>query len=93
MRVGRGRDRDGVRPSGGELRQVVIRRRTGVVALEIASLLRRAGHHPRQLAASHLGDQRCMEEPAARAVPDQADPHRPDPLHAPPPKATVQRPQ
>jgi len=70
-----------------------MRRDTGVVALEITAPLRRAGHHPRQLAASRRSDQRRVEEPAALAVPDQADPHRPDPLHAPPPKATVQRPQ
>jgi hypothetical protein len=89
MRIGSGRYRDGVHPRDGELRQIVMHRRTGQVALKLAPPLRRAGHHPRQLTADRRGDQRCMEEPAALAVPDQADPHRPDLLHTPPPMAVI----
>ena len=89
MRIGRGRNRDGVQPRDCELRQIVIHRHTGQVALKLAPPLRRAGHHPRQLTAGRRGDQRCMEEPAALAVPNQADPHWPDLLHTPPPKTVI----
>jgi hypothetical protein len=75
VRIGRGRYRHGIDPRRGQPRQIVIRRRAGMVAFEISSPLRRAGHHPRQLAARGRGDQRRVEEPAALAVPDQADPH------------------
>jgi hypothetical protein len=51
-----------------------------------------ARHHAPRVAGRRSG-QRRMEEPAALAVPDQADPHRPDPLHLPPPKAAVQQPR
>jgi hypothetical protein len=73
VRVGRGRDRDRLRPGGLHLGDGRERSCLGVLGRDQRLSLRRGGYHPEEVTLRCSGEQGSVEVPPPEAVADQAE--------------------